>query len=79
MTDFPLVNEKHPCFASLLPYCPFLQRLLAGNCIVVLNSTKDHFLKNSVCLFSSPVCFQSPKVLCGRKQRASLGKRVLFW
>ena len=50
MTDF-LLNEKHT-YSSLLPSsCPFLQRLLAGNYTVVLNSTKDHFLKS--CL---PLC-----------------------
>lgn len=78
MTDFPLVNEKHICMSLLPAYCPFHQRLIAGNGTVVLSSTKDHFLQSSICVFSSRVCFQSQKLLGGGKQRASLGKRGPF-
>ena len=63
-TDFLLVNEKHT-YSSLLPSsCPFLQRLLAGHSTVVLNSTKDHFLKSCsplcVCVFSRVWLFETP-------------------
>ena len=78
MTDFPFVNEKHTHVSLLPPYYSFLQRLIADNCEVVPSPTEDHFLKSSICLYGSRVCFQSQKMLCGRKQRASLGKRVLF-
>lgn len=59
MTDFPFVNEKHICMSLLPAYCLFHQRLIAGNGTVVLSSTKDHFLRSSICVFSSRVCFQS--------------------
>ena len=59
MADFPLVNEEHTCFSLLPSSCPFLQRLLAGNCTVFLNSTKDHFLKS--CL---PLCVCVESLSC---------------
>ena len=72
MTDFPFVNEKHTHISLLPPYCPFLQRLIAGNYRVVLSSTEDHFLKSSVCLCSRKVCFWYQRMLCGREQKLLL-------
>lgn len=75
MTDFPFVNEKHTHVSLLPPYYSFLQRLIADNCEVVPSSTEDHFLKSSICLYGSRVCFQSQKNALWKKAESFSWKK----